>query len=231
MDFVKMHGLGNDFVVITGPTEPTREDIVAWCDRRRGIGADGVLEVSPLDDSAVRMRYWNADGSLAEMCGNGLRCVARYAVDEAFVESADFIVNTAVGALPVHVNTDGTVRAFLGRASLGEELVVGDTRLHTVDIGNPHAVQWVDDPDVAEVGSVGPLIERAEPFPSGTNVEFATVSAPDTIKLRVWERGVGETLAWNGGCGDGIFGSPAWEGRARGGDGAARWHLARRSRR
>ena len=199
MDFVKMQGLGNDFVVIEGPADPSRQDVVSWCDRRRGIGADGVLEVTPLDDARVRMRYWNADGGAAEMCGNGLRCVARYAVDKGFVESQDFVVETAVGSLPVHVNLDGTVRAFIGRAQLGEELAVAGVNLHTVDMGNPHAIQWVEDPDDADVGGVGPLVETAEVFPNDTNVEFASISAPDTIRLRVWERGVGETLA----CGTG----------------------------
>ena len=111
MEFVKMEGLGNDFVVIVGPTEPAPEEIAAWCDRRRGIGADGVLEVTPIDRNRVRMRYWNADGGSAEMCGNGLRCVARFAVDRDWVDEASFTVETAVGPRPVQVNrSDPTSR-------------------------------------------------------------------------------------------------------------------------
>ena len=97
MDFVKMQGLGNDFVVISGPAEPSADEIVAWCDRRRGIGADGVLEVTPIESDRIRMRYWNADGGLVEMCGNGLRCVARYATDRGWVDVDSFIVETTVG--------------------------------------------------------------------------------------------------------------------------------------
>ena len=87
MDFVKMQGLGNDFVVVTGPVDLAPETIVAWCDRRFGVGADGVLEATPLTDRRVRMRYWNADGGEAEMCGNGLRCVARHAHDRGWVKT------------------------------------------------------------------------------------------------------------------------------------------------
>ncbi len=88
MDFVKMQGFGNDFIVVDGPVDLDATRWRRWCDRRRGIGADGVLEVTPIDDTAVRMRYWNADGSIAEMCGNGLRCVARHAVERGWVDAA-----------------------------------------------------------------------------------------------------------------------------------------------
>ncbi len=199
MDFVKMHGLGNDFVVISGPVEPSVQDVAAWCDRRRGIGADGVLEVTPIDGGRVRMRYWNADGGLAEMCGNGLRCVARYAADRGWVDSTSFIVETSVGPRPVHLNEDGSVRALLGVPASGSDVDLDGIELHTVDMGNPHAIHWVDDPMLAAVDVIGPKVERSDPFPEGTNVEFATVTGPDEIDLRVWERGVGETLA----CGTG----------------------------
>ncbi len=199
MKFVKMQGLGNDFVVIVGPADPTRDEIVAWCDRRRGIGADGLLEVTPLDGARVRMRYWNADGGFAEMCGNGLRCVARFAFDQGFVDVDSFVVETAIGPRPVHLNGDGSVRVFLGIPSVGEEIELDGIELQMVDMGNPHAIQWVEDPTSASVATVGPQIETAEPFPAGTNVEFAQVSGRDEIELRVWERGVGETLA----CGTG----------------------------
>ena len=108
MDFVKMEGLGNDFVVIAGPLRPAAADVAAWCDRRLGIGADGVLVVTPLEPAAVRMEYWNADGSPAEMCGNGLRCTARFAVDEGMVAGPEFTVATPVGERSVMVRPDGT---------------------------------------------------------------------------------------------------------------------------
>jgi diaminopimelate epimerase len=199
MEFVKMQGLGNDFVVVAGPAQLQAEEIRSLCDRRRGIGADGVLEVTPLGVDSVRMRYWNADGSEAEMCGNGLRCVARYAVDRELVESPSFMVETAVGGRPVRVEADGSVDAYLGEARLDGEFEWDGCRLHTVNLGNPHAIQWVDDPAVAPVATVGPEVETAPLFPAGSNAEFAKVVAPNLIQLRVWERGVGETLA----CGTG----------------------------
>ena len=199
MHFVKMQGLGNDFVVINGPADPTPEQISQWCDRRHGIGADGVLEVTAIDDTRVRMRYWNADGGVAEMCGNGLRCVAKYAADRSLVESNSFVVETAVGPRQVEVREDGSVRAFLGTPSSGEAMTVEGIDLHTVDIGNPHAIHWVEDTQEAHVQTLGPRVECADAFPAGTNVEFASVVGSDEIELRVWERGVGETLA----CGTG----------------------------
>ncbi len=199
MDFVKMQGLGNDFVVVAGPVALDAATISAWCDRRRGVGADGVLEVTPIDRSTVRMRYWNADGGAAEMCGNGLRCVARFAFDRGWVDSNEFIVATSVGLRPVVVRDDGTVRVLLGDPRLGPDVDVDGTPLHTVDIGNPHAIQWVSAPEEAPVTEEGPLIENAGAFPDGTNAEFAAVTGSDEIEVRVWERGVGETLA----CGTG----------------------------
>ncbi len=194
-----MEGLGNDFVVVEGPLDLSVETIAAWCDRRRGIGADGVLEVTPIDAGRVRMRYWNADGGEAEMCGNGLRCVARYALDRGWVESDAFIVETAVGPRPVRVNDGGSVRVLLGNPTTGPEVEVDGALIETVNMGNPHAINWVDDTRLAPVESRGAAVERAEPFPDGTNVEFAAVTGPDRIELRVWERGIGETLA----CGTG----------------------------
>lgn len=199
MDFVKMQGLGNDFIVVDGPVDLDATTVARWCDRRLGIGADGVLEVTPIDDTAVRMRYWNADGSIAEMCGNGLRCVARHAVERGWVTGPEFVVETAVGPLPVEILPDGAVRAYLGMARLDGDVEVGGMTLHAVNMGNPHAIQWVPDPASAPVGTVGPEVETAAVFPRGTNAEFASVIAPDVIELRVWERGVGETLA----CGTG----------------------------
>lgn len=204
MEFVKMEGLGNDFVVVLGPFEPTAEQVAAWCDRRRGIGADGVLTVTAVDDTTVAMGYWNADGSAAEMCGNGLRCVARYAVDAGLVSLASFRVVTPIGARSVEVG-DEMVRAELGPVTVGGEETIGGYTLTTASVGNPHAVTFVDDTFETPVVVVGALIERDPAFPGGTNVEFATVSGEDQIYLRVWERGVGETLA----CGTGAAATAA----------------------
>lgn len=200
MDFVKMEGLGNDFIVVDGPVEFSPADIQRLCDRRRGIGADGVLEVTPLehDGASVRMRYWNADGSAAEMCGNGLRCVARYAYDRGLVPGSSFVVETPVGRNGADVGDNGTVRVQLGGFTVGEELAIDGRRFHRASVGNPHAVTFVDEAPTELVHSVGAAVEIDPAFPDGTNVEFVTVR-PDGLAMRVWERGVGETQA----CGTG----------------------------
>lgn len=195
MRFSKMEGLGNDFVVVDGPFTPSSDDIRRMCDRRRGIGADGILVVSPLGETRVRMEYWNADGSPAEMCGNGLRCVALFAANRGYMDGTQFTVETAVGERHVELDDD-SVTVELGPLSVAEELSeVAGTELRRVRVGNPHAVVQVDDPSSALVAETGSSIEKA----AGVNVEFMAVHSPDLIELRVWERGVGETLA----CGTG----------------------------
>lgn len=198
MDFVKMEGLGNDFVVLDGPLAPTDEEVGRWCDRRRGIGADGVLVVTPTSDG-VTMDYWNADGTPAEMCGNGLRCVARYSVERGLTSSDEFTVKTSAGPRRVEVG-QSTVRVELGPVeALGDSVDLAGYELVPILVGNPHAVAFVDDCYAVPVEAVGPLIEGDPHYPERTNVEFATVIGRDRIALRVWERGVGETLA----CGTG----------------------------
>ncbi|NNL69101.1 MAG: diaminopimelate epimerase [Acidimicrobiia bacterium] len=203
MKFVKMEGLGNDFVVLEGPLEPTPEQVVAWCDRRRGIGADGVLVATRIDDGRVRMAYWNADGGRAEMCGNGLRCVARFAYDRGWTDGRSFVVQTDLGDYPVKVRKSGRVRAMLGHAVAPDEstLSVVGTDVHPMSMGNPHAVLFVANTNEAPVKSLGPVIEVAESFPDRTNVEFVEVTDRNRIEVRTWERGVGETLACGTGAG------------------------------
>lgn len=197
MDFVKMEGLGNDFIVVDGPWEIDPDDVASWCERREGIGADGVLVVTPLDDTRVEMRYWNADGGAAEMCGNGLRCVALLAKERGWVADDSFVVESAVGSHPVTVFDDGIVRAFVGRPHQFrvESLTVAGVSVVPVGVGNPHAVMIVDDVDAAPVAETGPRIERDPMFPGGTNVEFVEVVDSERLRVRVWERGVGETPA------------------------------------
>lgn len=203
MDFVKMEGLGNDFVVVDGPRHPSPQEIAAWCDRRRGIGADGVLAVTAGDP--VRMDYWNADGSAAEMCGNGLRCVARFAVDRGLVPGPEFVVQTAVGPRRVVVGA-GSVRAEIGAVRVEDRVVeIAGYRLMPVNVGNPHAVALVNDCYSVPLSAAGPLIETDPAFPGGANAEFATVIDAKRIALRVWERGAGETLA----CGTGAVAAMA----------------------
>lgn len=197
MDFVKAEGLGNDFIIVPEPLRATPDRIAAWCERKTGIGADGVLEVTPIDGSSVAMRYWNADGGAAEMCGNGLRCVALVAVDLGLVPGPTLTVHSTVGEHPATVMPGGIVRAFVGEphAFRTEELTVAGHRVRPVGVGNPHAVVFVDDVDETEVAKIGSKIERDPIFPEGSNVEFVQLDEGDRIKVRVWERGVGETRA------------------------------------
>ncbi len=200
MEFTKMHGLGNDFVVLDGPLELTAAQIALLCDRRTGVGADGVLVVSPADGS-VRMQYYNADGGIAEMCGNGIRCVARYAFDRGIVSESSFEVHTDAGLFPVSLTDSNLVGTYLARATHGAEHAIGGVELQSVDMGNPHAVTFVDDVDTAPVANAGPAVETDPSFPQKTNVEFVQVDAADRISVRTWERGVGETNACGTGAG------------------------------
>lgn len=196
MDFVKVQGLGNDFIVVDGPFEPTAETVVAWCARRTGIGADGVLVIEPVDQGTVSMRYWNADGGEAEMCGNGLRCIARLSYERGWVPHSEFVVRTVVGDHPVTVMGE-TVRAFVGVPTTyrTDTLSIAGIDFHPVSIGNPHAVTFVDDVDVAAVSEIGPVVENDALFPDRTNVEFVELLDDNVIRSRIWERGVGETPA------------------------------------
>ena len=196
MDFVKVQGLSNDFIVIDGPYAPDPGDIARWCERRTGIGADGVLVIERIDEGRMSMRYWNADGGQAEMCGNGLRCVARLAYDRGWTSSRTFIIGSAVGDHEVTVHDDA-VRAFVGAINpfRTNTLNVAGFDVHPFAIGNPHAVMFVDDVDDAPVDTVGPEIENDAMFPNRTNVEFVQLLEDGSIRARVWERGVGETPA------------------------------------
>lgn len=194
--FTKMQGLGNDFVVIDGPFQLNTGEIVQLCDRRRGVGADGVLVVTKGDP--IRMEYWNADGSPAEMCGNGLRCVARYAYDKGWSTDRNFAVDTPMGARGVRVLEEG-IEVQLGRPAIVGHTKIDGERYHLIDVGNPHAVVMVDDPADSDVVGVGQALQNEAVFEHGTNVEFVTV-IDGGLKMRVWERGVGETQA----CGTGM---------------------------
>lgn len=191
-----MQGLGNDFIVVDGPMRLTREEIAELCERRRGVGADGVLVVTNGDP--IRMEYWNADGSPAEMCGNGLRCVARYAYDKGWAPDRNFTVQTPVGVRGVRV-LDDRIEVELGATSVTGHTDFDGERLHLIDVGNPHAVMMVLDPDTVDVASLGRRIGTDSRFSNGSNVEFAVVR-DGQVTMRVWERGIGETAA----CGTGM---------------------------
>ncbi len=224
MRFTKMHGAGNDYVYLDTFTEALPPDIpalaAAMSDRHTGVGADGVIVIGPSDVAEARMQIWNADGTRAEMCGNGLRCVAKYLFDRSLVAGAEFSIETDAGLKTVWVEAEqgvahrvrvslGTpileaakIPALLpGRPPLNVPLNVGGRHVwvSAVSMGNPHAVVLVEEPTDDWIFEIGPHIERHSKFPNRTNVEFVKVLSREEIALRVWERGSGETLA----CGTG----------------------------
>lgn len=209
MKFVKVHGAGNDFVLLPDlgdALQLSAELTRLLCDRHRGIGADGVIRLAPARvgvDADVFMDYRNADGGVAEMCGNGVRCVAKYVADRHGVDRVRVDTRGGVKAVTVQRGPDG--RVVGGTVDMGVP-VVGDLDVvleaagskivvTTLSLGNPHAVTVVDDVATAPVDVVGPALERHPRFPSGSNVEFIAVPARDRVRGRIWERGVGETLA------------------------------------
>lgn len=219
MRFAKYHGIGNDFVMLADPDdaiEVTEAMAARLCDRRFGIGADGVIRVAPGANGAdFVMDYRNSDGTVGEMCGNGIRCLAVFARAEGLTHASALEVDTGAGRKSVTVLEDGRVRVDMGPPIFtASDIPVrwdGDplhTKLETagevieaacVSIGNPHAVLFVEDLQQAPVTTLGPELERNPLFPNGTNVEFIKVASPGRIEMRVWERGSGETLA----CGTG----------------------------
>jgi diaminopimelate epimerase len=222
MEFVKAHGTGNDFVVVEDLTDRYRltpEFVRAVCDRHFGIGGDGLIRIASGGRAPFLMDYRNADGSYAEMCGNGVRVVGKYLADRGHV-SGSFDLETGAGVkhLELHAADDGSVdrvtvdmgapsfdRADLPMDGTGEALkepleVDGETVVAAcLSMGNPHAVLFVDDVDAAPVATLGPLLETHPAFPNRTNVEFVQVLDQGAVRQRTWERGVGETLA----CGTG----------------------------
>jgi diaminopimelate epimerase len=216
--FVKMQALGNDFVLIDcmknqTPIHP--ELIRMFCDRRRGIGADQLLVLSLSEKADCRMRVFNADGGEVEMCGNGVRCVAKYLGSRGVVGGSEQEIETLAGIIrprlegdlvtvdmgrPVLKAEDIPVRLGASRV-IDREVTVGGSpqRITCVSMGNPHCVIYVDDLERCPVQNIGPKIESDPLFPQRVNVEFVKVVSPELISMRVWERGAGETTA----CGTG----------------------------
>lgn len=217
MDFEKWHGVGNDFILVADPDDELKLEagvVEGLCNRRFGVGADGVIRVAPgTDGSELFMDYVNSDGSIGEMCGNGIRCLALFARERGLTTSDQIKVGTRAGLRTVWIEGDA-VRVDMGAPVFvpSEIPVQADDPLHVrletsagaldavvLGMGNPHAVLFVDEPDVAPVTTLGPEIEWLAPFPKGTNVEWVAVESPERVRMRVWERGSGQTLA----CGTG----------------------------
>ena len=213
MHFTKMEGLGNDYLYYFGALD----DPATWArklsDRHFGIGADGVITISPSTVADFKMRIFNADGSEAKMCGNGIRCVGKYVYDKGHTRKTELTVETLSGVRKLRLVVDGgkavaaTVDMGVVTVGAAEDFAVCGRRVSAipVSVGNPHAVIFVSDASAAPVDSVGPALEHHERFPEGVNVEFVEVTGPTSLRMRVWERGSGITMA----CGTGACASAA----------------------
>ena len=222
--FTKMHGLGNDYVYVNLFEEAIGDPValsIAVSDRHFGVGSDGLILIGPSDAADVSMRIFNADGSEAQMCGNGVRCVAKYARDHGLAQGDSVRVETRGGVKTVQVfMADGVVQA--ARVDMGapgllrkdmpmtgpaeercvdERLTVGDQDYFVtcVSMGNPHCVIFVDNVNAVNLEVIGPMIEKHAAFPERTNVHFVEVLGEEEMRMRTWERGSGITLA----CGTG----------------------------
>ena len=204
--WVKSHGLGNDYIVVDPERLPftlTSEAARLICDRHRGVGSDGILAVAPGGDADFGVRIFNPDGSEAEKSGNGIRIFAKFLREHGYATADRFSIRTAGGIVRVALEiVDGRVRevtADMGTATFGavDGIDVDGRRIAvtSVSLGNPHCVVVVPSLDAVDVPGLGPKIERHPVFPQRTNVQFAQVLSRDRVRIRIWERGAGETLA------------------------------------
>ena len=214
MQFTKMQGLGNDYLYVYGEVpEDIRELSVRLSDRHFGAGSDGMIYIAPSHCADFSMRIFNADGSEAMMCGNGIRCVGKYVYDKGYTDKTSLTIETLSGikTLDLHIRRGKvrTVTVGMGYCSTEEDRVLqvgGETVVCTpVSVGNPHAVLFVDDIMSAPVAELGPKIEKHSDFEGGVNVEFVQILAENRLRMRVWERGSGITMA----CGTGACASAA----------------------
>jgi diaminopimelate epimerase len=224
MRFTKMQGAGNDYVYVDCFANPLPHDPAglsrAISDRHFGVGSDGLILICPSNQADARMRMFNADGSEAEMCGNGIRCVAKYLYDHGLVRKPALAVETGRGVLHLELEIQGGA-VHQVRVDMGEPILLAasiptalpgnppireplnvegrEFEVTCVSMGNPHCINFVDALPDSLVLEIGPRIEHHPAFPRRTNAEFVRVNSPDDVTVRVWERGSGETLA----CGTG----------------------------
>ena len=227
MRFTKMHGCGNDYVYIDGAREKVRQEekpglVQRLSDRHFGIGGDGVIFINPSQEADFEMEMYNMDGSRAEMCGNGIRCVAKFVYDRGLTDQTHISIASCGKIKYLDLTVEGgkvsTVKVNMGSPILtageipviarnGEDRVIGQDievdgsiyQMTCVSMGNPHAVVFVEDAAGLDLEKIGPLFENHALFPKRVNTEFVKVLDRDAIEMRVWERGTGETLA----CGTG----------------------------
>ena len=223
MKFTKMHGCGNDYVYVNLFEEQIGDPAkvsIAVSDRHFGIGSDGLITIGPSEIADFRMRIYNADGSEAEMCGNGIRCVAKYVYDHKLTDKTEITVETGTGVKTLQLTVEDD-KVTLVRVDMGEPILTPDEipvvadgdrvvdepivvddkewRMTCVSMGNPHAVVFVDDVAHFELEKYGPLFENHVRFPKRTNTEFVQIVSRNEAIMRVWERGSAETWA----CGTG----------------------------
>ena len=228
MKFTKMHGLGNDFIILDefrGEIPDPLTLAPRMCDHHLGVGADGLIIVGPSRQFDFKMRVINSDGSEAEMCGNGIRCLARHVIETGLTKKTEFVTESLKGPHTQKVYLDKgkfvNVRTAMGKAVLqrsmipmlgrdsdrvvDEELDVDGSRyrITLVNVGNPHCVVFVDDVDSIDLKTTGPKFEHHPLFPNRINTEFVQVLDKNNLRMRVWERGSGETMA----CGTGATAS------------------------
>lgn len=223
MRFTKMQGLGNDYVYVNGfeyAISNPSETAIKISDRHFGVGSDGLIIIKPDENADFYMEMYNADGSQGKMCGNGIRCVGKYVYDNGLTNKTDITVNTMSGIKYLHLNVEnGAVRsvrvnmgapvfepelipvALQGDMIKNKELVLdsGKYDITCVSMGNPHCVVYIKDTDDLNINRIGPEFENNPIFPERVNAEFVQIIDKNTLKMRVWERGSGETLA----CGTG----------------------------
>ncbi|KPU28282.1 hypothetical protein TR13x_02805 [Caloranaerobacter sp. TR13] len=223
LKFTKMHGLGNDFIIF----DSTKQELLNHselakkvCDRHFGIGADGMIVVECSSNSDIKMIFYNADGSQAPMCGNGIRCFAKYAFDKRLVKNREFDVETLAGIMRPRIILSEEKVSFvevnLGRAYFSSDIIHANTdkekilnesieidgdifKISAVMVGSVHAVIFVDDLDKIDINTIGRKIENHQLFPNKINVNFCKIIDDANLKVLTWERGVGQTLA----CGTG----------------------------
>ena len=232
--FTKMQGAGNNYIYIDSLGSPESVNLRELSlpdlsrrisDKNFGIGSDGLIVISPSSNADFFMRIFNADGSEAQMCGNGIRCVAKYVYDKGFTTKEDFSIETLGGIKKVSIKLEEgevkSVKVDMGKARLkrkdipakgeeesemiNEKVKVGDQtfRLHGIGMGNPHGVIFVETIEDEHIFTYGPLLEKADIWPEKANIEFIEILDKNKIKMRVWERGSGETYA----CGTGACAS------------------------
>jgi len=224
-----MHGIGNDYIYVNGFEEHIDDPVsfsICYSDRHKGIGSDGLVMILPSENSDFKMRMFNADGSESEMCGNASRCIGKFVYDKGLTDKTDLTLETLAGVKKLKLFLDADNQVESVTVDMGEPILAANLipttiekskvinepvtfnaelqyNITCVSMGNPHVVIFTHDIDKLDLPKIGPVIENAPIFPRRTNTEFIEVLSADRLKMRVWERGSGETMA----CGTGACAS------------------------